>query len=90
MDLLIAAQVSHLHVSMMETPNFKDTTSYSLAWCIAYVLLNPEVQEEIHRELDDVVGSDRLITLDDRLRLPFTQAVVHVSGRRNFKEEQAT
>ncbi|KAH7707514.1 Protein CYP-33C1 [Aphelenchoides avenae] len=66
MDLLIAAQ---------------DTTSYSLAWCIAYVLLNPEVQEEIHRELDDVVGSDRLITLDDRLRLPFVQAVVHETQR---------
>ncbi|KAH7696913.1 Protein CYP-33C11, partial [Aphelenchoides avenae] len=41
-----------------------------------YILLAPDVQKRLHAELDRVVGSDRLITMDDRPSLPYTNAVI--------------
>ena len=38
-----------------------------------------EVQAKLHQELDSVIGSDRIITMDDRPRLNYTNAVVNVA-----------
>ena len=38
----------------------------------------PELQAKLHQELDSVIGSDRIITMDDRPRLNYTNAVVNV------------
>jgi hypothetical protein len=40
----------------------------------------PEVQSQMQKELDTVIGSDRLITMDDRPKLNYTAAVVNVSN----------
>ena len=39
--------------------------------------LYPDVQKQAQAELDSVVGTDRLPTLDDRHRLPYLEAVVN-------------
>ncbi|GAB6027576.1 hypothetical protein CHUAL_001815 [Chamberlinius hualienensis] len=50
----------------------KDT----LQWAIYYMVTHPEVQEKIQEELDGVVGSNRLPSLTDMPRLPYTNATV--------------
>ena len=40
------------------------------------MLLFPDVQKRVQEEIDSVVGSDRLPTLDDRERLPFIDTMV--------------
>ncbi|KAF4616051.1 hypothetical protein D9613_011353 [Agrocybe pediades] len=46
------------------------TSSFMLA-----MLLRPEVQERAQKEIDAIVGSDRLPDLSDRSRLPFVTAI---------------
>lgn len=45
------------------------------------LLVNSEVQEKAQAELDDIVGAQRLPTLDDRPRLPYIEAVISESLR---------
>ncbi|KAI1705045.1 cytochrome p450 domain-containing protein [Ditylenchus destructor] len=55
----------------------QETTSTTLAWGVAYMILNPEIQTKLHKELDTVIGTtDRLITVADRQNLPYTNATV--------------
>ncbi|KAH7707364.1 Protein CYP-33C12 [Aphelenchoides avenae] len=37
---------------------------------------NPEVQKKVHEELDSVISSDRIITIDDKSSLPYLNAVI--------------
>ena len=39
------------------------------------LVLYPEVQRRAQAELDAVIGRDRLPTFDDRLRLPYIEAL---------------
>uniref|UniRef100_A0A914Y2B0 Cytochrome P450 n=1 Tax=Panagrolaimus superbus TaxID=310955 RepID=A0A914Y2B0_9BILA len=48
--------------------------------CI-YLIQFPEVQEKIHKEFDEVIGSDRMITLDDKNNLHYLNAVVAETQR---------
>lgn len=53
-----------------------ETTSNTLAFTIAYMLNYPDVQRKVCDELDRIVGDERLPCLDDRSRLPYTEAVI--------------
>ncbi|XP_061391949.1 uncharacterized protein LOC133327408 [Musca vetustissima] len=48
----------------------------TMAFLVQYLLLHPEVQRECQKEIDNVVGSGRLPTLDDRQHLPYTEASI--------------
>ena len=37
---------------------------------------HPDIQEKVAKEIDEVIGQDRLPTLDDRGSLPYTQAAM--------------
>ncbi|XP_071490918.1 cytochrome P450 1A1-like [Diadema antillarum] len=53
-----------------------ETVSTTLEWTFLYMAAHPEIQAEVHREIDAVVGQNRTPTLDDRAKLPFTQACI--------------
>ncbi|ULT87412.1 hypothetical protein L3Y34_006911 [Caenorhabditis briggsae] len=57
------------------------TTYTTLSWIIAYVLNHSEVQKKMQIELDEVIGSDRLISTGDKNNLPFMNAVINESQR---------
>uniref|UniRef100_A0AC34GNW9 Cytochrome P450 n=1 Tax=Panagrolaimus sp. ES5 TaxID=591445 RepID=A0AC34GNW9_9BILA len=59
----------------------QETTSNTLAWLVMYLMLNPEVQKKVHAELDRVIGSDRFITLDDKTKLNYLNAVIAETQR---------
>ncbi|XP_046733963.1 probable cytochrome P450 303a1 [Diprion similis] len=58
-----------------------ETTSKALETCFLYLVLCPEVQEKAQREIDAIVGNDRLPTLADRPRMPYVDAIVLESLR---------
>lgn len=39
-------------------------------------MLYPEIQSKAREEIDRLVGSDRLPSLDDREQLPYVEAIV--------------
>ncbi|KAG5875208.1 hypothetical protein JTB14_016986 [Gonioctena quinquepunctata] len=47
----------------------------------AFLVKEEEVQKKIQQEIDEVVGRDRLITLDDKNSMPFTQATIYEAVR---------
>ncbi|KAM7218648.1 Cytochrome P450 [Rhypophila decipiens] len=52
-----------------------------LAWWMMAMILFPETQRRAQRELDAVVGRDRLPTIEDCEKLPYIQAMVKESIR---------
>ncbi|XP_049870411.1 probable cytochrome P450 304a1 [Pectinophora gossypiella] len=56
-------------------------TEAVLSMLVERMLLQPEIQEKIHEEIDRVVGRDRLPTLDDRRNMPYTEACLREAMR---------
>ncbi|KFQ21429.1 Cytochrome P450 2J6, partial [Mesitornis unicolor] len=54
-----------------------ETTSTTLYWALLYMVVNPDIQEKVQKELDAVLGPSKLICYEDRRKLPYTNAVVH-------------
>ena len=53
-----------------------ETTATMTNWLITYMVAFPEVQNRVHGEIDDVVGSSRRIDLNDRSKLSYTEATI--------------
>ena len=41
-----------------------------------YMMNHPEVQKKVQKEIDDVIGTERLPAWDDRLRTPYIEATL--------------
>ncbi|KAM4662626.1 cytochrome P450 2F3-like [Discoglossus pictus] len=54
-----------------------ETTSSTIRWALRFMLLYPEIQRKIQAEIDNVLGSEKCPSLEDRVRLPYTDAVIH-------------
>ncbi|NXG81047.1 CP2J6 protein, partial [Baryphthengus martii] len=54
-----------------------ETTSTTLCWALLYMVVYPDIQEKVQKELDAVLGSSHLICYEDRKKLPYTNAVIH-------------
>ncbi|CAK8563235.1 unnamed protein product [Lathyrus sativus] len=58
-----------------------DTSSSTTEWAIAELIRNPRLMVSIQKELDAVVGPDRLVTELDLAHLPYLEAVVKETFR---------
>ncbi|XP_068261756.1 cytochrome P450 2J6-like [Nyctibius grandis] len=54
-----------------------DTTATTLRWALLYMVVYPDIQEKVQKELDAVLGCSHLICYEDRKKLPYTNAVIH-------------
>ena len=52
-----------------------ETSSTTLKWLVLYLTLHQEVQDRCREEIREVIG-DNKCTVEDILRLPYTQATV--------------
>ncbi|XP_064113391.1 cytochrome P450 2L1-like isoform X3 [Macrobrachium nipponense] len=53
-----------------------ETTSSTIRWLIALLATHPEIQRKMQKEIDEVVPRDTLPSLQDKERLPYTEAVL--------------
>ncbi|KAJ1173566.1 hypothetical protein NDU88_005397 [Pleurodeles waltl] len=54
-----------------------ETTSTTLRFGLLYMILYPDIQRRVQKEIDQVIGRERKPTMDDRAKMPYTNAVVH-------------
>ncbi|XP_028329698.1 vitamin D 25-hydroxylase [Gouania willdenowi] len=54
-----------------------ETTTNTLRWAMLYMALYPNIQERVHREIDSVLENGRTATLEDKLKMPYVEAVLH-------------
>lgn len=53
-----------------------ETTSNTLSFGLMYMIHNQRVNDNVHKELDAVIGRKRLPNLNDRCHLPYVEAVL--------------
>ncbi|XP_043535724.1 cytochrome P450 2D17-like isoform X1 [Chiloscyllium plagiosum] len=54
-----------------------ESTMTTLRWALLYMMAYPDVQENCQKEIDEVIGSSRDPSLDDRPKMPYVNAVIH-------------
>lgn len=54
-----------------------ETTSTTINYSLMLLIKYPHIQEQMQKEIDRVIGRDRIPTMEDRKSLPFTDAVIH-------------
>ncbi|CAE6467135.1 unnamed protein product [Rhizoctonia solani] len=55
-----------------------ETSTLAMMWFIVAMAMYPEVQERAQREIDAVVGTDRLPTVGDRAGLPYVERLMRL------------
>lgn len=58
-----------------------ETTATGVKWAILYMLHNPEVQEKMLKEIQNVVGFGRLPSIYDKQEMPYCEAVINETLR---------
>ncbi|XP_077785804.1 cytochrome P450 2J5-like [Podarcis muralis] len=61
-----------------------DTTTCSLKWALLLLASHPDIQDKMHKEIEDVIGSAHSICYQDKKKLPYTNAVIHEMQRFKF------
>ncbi|EGT30776.1 CBN-CYP-33A1 protein [Caenorhabditis brenneri] len=56
------------------------TTTNTMGFLAAYAINNPDAQKKMQKELSEVIG-DRMVTMKDKLNLPYTNAFINEAQR---------
>jgi len=59
-----------------------ETSSTTLRWGFLFMLMHPDIQRKVQQEIDDVVGRERLPSMEDKTRMPYTEATLLEIHRR--------
>ncbi|XP_067461755.1 cytochrome P450 1D1 [Thunnus thynnus] len=54
-----------------------DTIIAGLQWSLLYLIKFPDIQDRIHQEIDDHIGTSRLPRFSDKPKMPFTEAFIY-------------
>ena len=58
-----------------------ETTSTALRWFSLFMIRHPGVQDKMRKEINDVIGTSRFPSLEDKPKLPYCEAVIHETLR---------
>ncbi|XP_013388320.1 cytochrome P450 2H2 [Lingula anatina] len=53
-----------------------DTTANTLRWSLVHMVNHPDVQKRVQQEIDQVIGQGRVAKMEDKARMPFTEATI--------------
>ncbi|XP_030353601.1 cytochrome P450 1A5-like isoform X1 [Strigops habroptila] len=53
-----------------------DTVTTALSWSLMYLVIYPDIQKRIQKELDQTIGQERRPRLSDQGTLPYTEAFI--------------
>ncbi|CAL8148556.1 unnamed protein product [Orchesella dallaii] len=53
-----------------------ETSSKTMSFAMLYMLTHQDIQQKVQKELDEVVGKGKEVTMEEKGRLPYTQAAV--------------
>lgn len=56
---------------------------HTFNYIFAVLMTQPEIQEKAQKQIDEVVGRSRMPTIDDRKNLPYIEAILRESMRRD-------
>ncbi|XP_054827858.1 vitamin D 25-hydroxylase [Eublepharis macularius] len=54
-----------------------ETTTNVLRWAVLFMALYPNIQGQVHKEIDLIMGPNKTPCLEEKCKMPYTEAVLH-------------